>query len=491
MYQFRALIRYLTIEHDAFDLLTDDKQLSDEDKEADEDKELLYPIALETDWTKLDEWFNNHGLEQGFTHSEKDKEDVEGIHNHELVENIGMVTLRYRKLNPKMHNDVKLLATCEVRASAIIEMRPSQLQLWGQFHDVVLLDTTAKMNRYSMILCVIILIDNYNRSHLAATALLSDETKDTFSCIIFPVSYLKKLGKHFLGKYGGEKWKNFFGEFCRAHNSHVESIFEEKWNALLQNYADAANYLQCQLYPCREAWVLCFAHCAFNAEAKESHFICHNEAIGKLPVGRVEDYHVHFFKKIDMSCQRFLTTALFKLQHHEMNQSMHYRCYSANLKEELERKFTIETPNGIFSEDMFDTTPRRNDTEATMGKGFGIMKKVLNLAITTGRVEELYEIYEKFSKELESEMAQTVQGNDVTEFAHTISNPLSIRTKGQKPKNVNGVDKVNLELNEGAEGEGESSESKSKRCGVCNQEGYNAQTCSNRKKSTGRLEREN
>lgn len=52
------------------------------------------------------------------------------------------------------------------------------------------------------------------------------------------------------------------------------------------------------------------------------------------------------------------------------------------------------------------------------GKGFGIMKKVLNLAITTGRVEELYEIHEKFSKELESEMAQTVQGNDVTEFAH-------------------------------------------------------------------------
>ncbi|CAB4426213.1 unnamed protein product [Rhizophagus irregularis] len=47
---------------------------------------------------------------------------VEGIHNHELVENIGMVTLRYRKLNPKMHNDVKLLATCEVRASAIIEV---------------------------------------------------------------------------------------------------------------------------------------------------------------------------------------------------------------------------------------------------------------------------------------------------------------------------------------------------------------------------------
>src|SRR5579871_2958811 len=76
-----------------------------------------------------------------------------------------------------------------------------------------------------------------------------------------------------------------------------------------------------------------------------------------------------------------------------------------------------------------------------MGKGFGIMKKVLNLAIATGRVDELYEIHEKLSKELESEMAQTVQGNDVIEFARTISNPLSIITKGRKPKNVNGVNK--------------------------------------------------
>ena len=75
------------------------------------------------------------------------------------------------------------------------------------------------------------------------------------------------------------------------------------------------------------------------------------------------------------------------------------------------------------------------------GKGFGIMKKVLNLAIATGRVEELYEIHEKLSKDLESEMAQTVQENDVIEFAHTISNPLSVRTKGRKPKNVNGVNK--------------------------------------------------
>lgn len=32
-----------------------------------------------------------------------------------------------------------------------------------------------------MVLCVVILVDNYNRSRLAATELLSDETKDSFA----------------------------------------------------------------------------------------------------------------------------------------------------------------------------------------------------------------------------------------------------------------------------------------------------------------------
>jgi hypothetical protein len=51
------------------------------------------------------------------------------------------------------------------------------------------------------------------------------------------------LEKHFLGKYGGEKWKEFFTAFCYACNSHVELIFEEKWAALLQKYDNATNYL--------------------------------------------------------------------------------------------------------------------------------------------------------------------------------------------------------------------------------------------------------
>ena len=39
---------------------------------------------------------------------------------------------------------------------------------------------------------------------------------------------------------------------------------------------------------------------------------------------------------------------------------------------------------------------------------------------------------------------------------------------------------MNLEQNGGIEDEAESSKSKLRQCGICNQEGYNAWTCSNK-----------
>src|SRR4051794_17336025 len=38
------------------------------------------------------------------------------------------------------------------------------------------------------------------------------------------------------------------------------------------------------------------------------------------------------------------------------------------------------------------------------GRGFRIMKKTLNLAIVTGRIEELYELHLKLAKEMETEI---------------------------------------------------------------------------------------
>ncbi|CAB5359026.1 unnamed protein product [Rhizophagus irregularis] len=643
------------------DLLTDNEQSSDEffgENEV-ENQEKLYQVAPEmafTDWKKLDEWLDKHGLEQGFaftiTHSDKDKHNsfprrrtyactkgrayvphineerdrghhsgdckfyintyrrkrdnlvyitkINGEHNHPLVKNINMVASHYRKLTPEMRDDVKLLATCGVRAGAIIEV----LQVKYPDNDAgsMYLELMKQQQENPTFHVDACFEDNHNRSRLAATAIVSDETKETFSWLFSSISKAtnglilkllytdadpamvatasstwtitkhhfclfhiqKNLEKHFLGKYGGEKWKEFFTAFCRARNSRVEFIFEEKWAALLQKYDDAANYLQRHLYKCREAWALCFTHHAFNAGVQ----------------------------------------TLLKLQRHEMNRNMHYRCCITNLKNELEKQFTAKIPNGIFSEDMFDACvielkqliadldmkritelwhisliDRKNalimegnsaflnepalsvcsndkfDTieyiiqmdflhlesirgsyvfteevrqemthKQQWGKGFGIMKKTLNLAIAAGRIDEFYEIHARFAKEIEDEISeQVINGGNCNDFANTISNPIHVRKKGRKPKDSNQTnttnkgkkrvisenfnqnkqddsDRENQEkvhkrictvlrdksnedntdpgLDDGME---ENSRSNVRKCCVCNQKGHNSRTCPNKK----------
>ncbi|CAG8723022.1 4685_t:CDS:2, partial [Funneliformis mosseae] len=146
-------------------------------------------------------------------------------------------------------------------------------------------------------------------------------------------------------------------------------------------------------------------------------------------------YHNHYFKEVDISCQYFLTLAILKLQRHEMNHSMHYQCHLSNLEYELKQQVTVESPRGMFSEDMFDTCVIELaqlivDLDPT---------RICELwPIETGRIEELYKIHDKLIKEIEFKVTQIVQGNETTEFACTISNPISIRKKGRKPKNVSG-----------------------------------------------------
>ncbi|CAG8790622.1 12157_t:CDS:2, partial [Racocetra fulgida] len=296
----------------------------------------------------------------------------------------------------------------------------------ARFHDIVLLDSTAKMNRHSMILCVIILIDNHNRSRLVATAVVSDETKDTYiwifeniikatgglaprllytdadpvmiaavdSCLPMTKHHFclfhihKNLEKHFLGKYH-DNWKKIFNDFCYVRNSRSELVFEKRWCELLYKYTDASSYLNSQLYQHREAWALCFTHRAFNASVqstqrvesyngiiktqvnglssllelensikrlleRESRFTRINKTIGLLPVNRDESFYNKYFNNIDTSIQKFLTPAILKLQRDEINRSIHYRCYIASLKDELRNNADAESPNGMFSEDMFD-----------------------------------------------------------------------------------------------------------------------------------------
>ncbi|CAG8792903.1 9854_t:CDS:2, partial [Racocetra fulgida] len=156
----------------------------------------------------------------------------------------------------------------------------------------------------------------------------------------------KNLEKHFLSKFGREKFRNFFSSFCQARNSTTEAVFEKKWQQVLDLFPEAQSYFRRQLYPHREAW---------------SQFVRFNETNGELPRVMNASYRDHYFIAIDEACTKFLTPAIQKLQQNQMDQCSHYRAYHTNLEVELQQAHVenvneLDTPKGMFSEDLYDET---------------------------------------------------------------------------------------------------------------------------------------
>ncbi|CAG8774538.1 10653_t:CDS:2, partial [Cetraspora pellucida] len=109
------------------------------------------------------------------------------------------------------------------------------------------------------------------------------------------------------------------------------------------------------------------------------------------------------------------------------------------------------------------------------GEGFGIMKKTLNLAIATGKVEELYEIHKNFASQIETEIVSQVRnGDDNVEFALTVNNPVSVRTKGDRENRVGRPRKILQDVDLNVD---EPSKHRERKCGICNKGGHNARTC--------------
>ncbi|CAG8737238.1 16449_t:CDS:2, partial [Racocetra fulgida] len=131
------------------------------------------------------------------------------------------------------------------------------------------------------------------------------------------------------------------------------------------------------------------------------------------------------------------------------------------------------------------------------GKGFGMLKKALNLAIMTNRSDELYEIHEELIKEMEMELENqednATKNNKFEELARTINNPISIRTKGRPGKrirafndmanilnNKKGKHKV-LRINQGQKSVSDTKEGgvSKRKCKNCELSSHNARTYPN------------
>ncbi|CAG8717252.1 7941_t:CDS:2, partial [Racocetra fulgida] len=197
----------------------------------------------------------------------------------------------YLLKNQEMQENIRLLATCGVRADTIIEVlqkKNTEKYIHARNKHKVARDAgntylelikrqqkepSFYINaKFEGIDNHLVIINNYNHSHLVATAVISNETKETFLWVLenllkatnrltpkllfidadcamvaainevlsytkhyFCLFHIRKnLEKHFLSKY-------------------KEAVFEKHWIDLLQKYPDSVQYLKRQLYPYQEA----------------------------------------------------------------------------------------------------------------------------------------------------------------------------------------------------------------------------------------------
>ncbi len=216
-------------------------------------------------------------------------------------------------------------------------MRPSQIDLWQRFHDVVINDNTAKTNKYQMYLSLTIIVDNYARSRMVATAVVSDETKETYQwilkCLLHATNGLaprvlftdadagmiaaihetlpntkhnyciwhirKNLEKNLKGKLG-KSYIDFIKEWNKCRNSFSENEFQKQWHNLLINYPIAKKYLERTLGVDVTGWALCFTHRLFNA--------------GIQSTQRVESYNSLIKKSVKSSTTLFELDTQIQLQ---------------------------------------------------------------------------------------------------------------------------------------------------------------------------------
>ena len=178
------------------------------------------------------------------------------------------------------------------KLNRLLWMSPQQRTIYESFHDVVFLDTTSNTNRFQMMLCVIVVIDNHFRSRIVASAIIEDETLDTFQWILMTlfgetginprviftdsdpslISAIKEihpntnhllcifhidlnLRKKLKGKLGVH-FEEFRHKFYTCRNSLCIELFESRWVQLIDQYPESAKYLSDTLYVNKESWAV-------------------------------------------------------------------------------------------------------------------------------------------------------------------------------------------------------------------------------------------
>ncbi|GBB84668.1 hypothetical protein RclHR1_11230011 [Rhizophagus clarus] len=222
----------------------------------------------------------------------------------------------------------------------LLWMTPKQVENWIQFFDCVLNDVTHKTNKYRIALTLLIEFDQ-NPTNIHPTVILtdSDPAVDVAIMKIFPTTYPIHCAFHItqnlhknLQKLLEDDYKKFLQDFYQCRNNLIQITFYQRFTKLVEDYPKTKCYLE-GLYKSKEYWAHSYTNFKFtggmiatlrvesvNAYKKNQY------QYWKLTIPSVKnlDQTNFLFTKVDECCQNFLTPAILKMQHNEINQSLYY-----------------------------------------------------------------------------------------------------------------------------------------------------------------------
>ncbi|CAG8827425.1 22111_t:CDS:2, partial [Cetraspora pellucida] len=161
------------------------------------------------------------------------------------------------------------IETVSRKLNSLLWLSPAQKSLYEQFHDVVIMDTTANMNQFQMMLFIVAIIDNNFRTRIVASCIIENETLDTF------------------------KW--IYEKLLEETSVILTVIFTNT------DYPTVTKYLTDTLYCTKESWAVPWIYEQFTGRIQS--------------MQRVEFINMHIHKKVDHATS--LYNLLINLKNYE------------------------------------------------------------------------------------------------------------------------------------------------------------------------------
>ncbi|GES75259.1 hypothetical protein GLOIN_2v1476734 [Rhizophagus clarus] len=346
----------------------------------------------------------------------------------------------------------------ERRLNSLFWMSPDQINAYGKYNDIVIIDTTSKTNQFDMILMLVIVVNNNFRNLIVAATIIEDKQKQ-----LFQLNLRKKLK----GKLH-DQFEPFHAKFLAM---------------------SCKQYLTKVLYPCKNSWASFAINRNFTAGIQSTQRVevtnrivkekLNSECKNEIPTRGIPSIMDEYFPNLDKILREYLTPQILQKQRDQMAQSL---CYDTVLiedwkpllgitddsyQQEIAREDDYNQPQSLFSL-LVENIPHNNILQVwkvtrhhgqksepqyivllndgshlctclwlinrggpkqKYGFGMGYAKKALDLAIRTDKVDEFVDQVKCFIENTKAELSEQ-QENVISMH---IDDSLKVQHKGRQP----------------------------------------------------------